>query len=530
MYIGIVGGINQSGFYLRNANDRMLSTAKRSTSSRLLSIVEELKDGFCTADSEGDFIYLNRAALEMFAMNDTSRDYNFFNDVVRQKSHIETIRETLRYQDYLKDHEIEVFNRNGEKFPVIITLNIMKDPGGNAIGFSILVKDMTYIKKVQHQLFQAQKMESIGMLASGIAHEFNNILTGIIPNAELIKMTSEKDSANFSRAQSIQNSALRAAEIVKKLLSFARSDKPESREATDLAATSLETLDMVRKLFTNRIEIKTVFPDSLFYVEVDATRLQQIIMNLAINAKDAIGEDGVIVFRAENFILEGDDPSFSNLINGKYVKFQISDTGHGIEQKRIAHIFDPFYTTKEPGKGTGLGLSIIYGIINNLNGRIDVESEVNKGTTFTIYLPATDEKILQIPEDNHIEKAQNDATILVVDDERMILEMANDMLSSLGYNVMMAQNGEECLQLYRDNPDKIDLILLDLIMPRMNGVTCVEKLKSINSEVNVIITSGIGDLEKKKEIDKLDIRAFLEKPFSLKTMSAKIRQILEEQS
>ncbi len=506
----------------------MIAAGRKTSNPRIFAIVEELKDGFCIMQLDGEFIYMNRSASAMFGFEVNQYGQNFFNDVIRDRKHVNFIKTTLNKQDYIQDYELNVYTASDNKFPVLISINEIKDPGEKRHGYSILIKDMTYIKKVQQQLLQAQKMESIGMLASGIAHEFNNILTGIIPNAELIKMTTKKGEANFNRAQSIKNSALRAADIVRKLLSFARNDKKEPTQATDFKETALETIDIISKLFERQIDIEINFPPDLYYVEVDSTRLQQIIMNLSINAKDALDEGGKIIFSAENVDIPFGEERDDDLMAGKYIRFSIADNGHGIDPKQMPHIFDPFFTTKEPGKGTGLGLSIIYGIINSLNGKIEVQSELNKGTTFYVTLPATDVIENDSNSDIQLEPAKTDATILVVDDEQMILEMARDMLTSLGYGVMQASNGQEGIECYKKNSDKIDIVLLDLIMPKMNGVVCVEKMKEINPDVNIIITSGIGDLSKKKEIEKLSIRAFLEKPFSLKAMSDTINQILQD--
>jgi signal transduction histidine kinase/CheY-like chemotaxis protein len=494
---------------------------------RLVTVIEELKDGFCTINIEGGFIYTNIAAVEMLEIGDNKNDFNFFQDVVQDDIHIDYIKKALDKDGYLKDYELELSTVEDNKFPVILTINHLKDPANNIIGMSVLIKDMTYIKRVQQQLLQAQKMESIGMLASGVAHEFNNILTGIIPNAELIKMTLDTEDTNYSRADAIQNSAYRAAEIVKKLLNFARSDKDKKKEVVNFVQSARETIDIIRKLFDRRIEIDVNFPEDLYSVKLDATSLQQIIMNLSINAKDAIEGEGKISFSAQNISVEDQEQDENkHLPPGDYIKFKISDTGHGIDNERIKFIFDPFFTTKGPGKGTGLGLSMVYGIVNSVSGRIEVRSKAKSGTVFTIYLPATKvEKKLRTSE-YKIEPFGEGKTILVVDDEDMIREMASDMLNLLGFKVHLASSGVEGLDLYKRHKDQIDVVLLDLLMPEMNGTACFENLKQVDPEVKVIIATGIGEFEKKKELEEKGIKGYLGKPYRLENIAQKLMDIL----
>ena len=505
----------------------MLLKKSESEVPRLVTVIEELKDGFYTINIEGDFIYANLAAVEMLEISDKNNEYNFFKDVVREEMHIDYIKKALEKEGYLKDYEIELSTVEDNKFPVILTINHLKDPANNVVGMSVLIKDMTYIKQVQQQLLQAQKMESIGMLASGVAHEFNNILTGIIPNAELIKMTLNAEDTNYSRADAIQNSAYRAAEIVKKLLNFARSDRDKKKEVVNFVQSARETLDIIKKLFDRRIEIEVNFPEDLYSVKLDATSLQQIIMNLSINAKDAIEGEGKITFSAENISVEEQEQDENkHLLPGDYIKFKISDTGHGIDNERIKYIFDPFFTTKGPGKGTGLGLSMVYGIINSVSGRIEVKSKAKSGTVFTIFLPATKVEKKSCTSEYKLEPFGEGKTVLVVDDEQMIRDMASDMLNLLGFKVLLASSGVEGLDMFKLHKDQIDVVLLDLLMPEMSGMACFENLKQVDPEVKVIIATGIGEFEKKKELEEMGIKGYLGKPYRMENIAQKLIDIL----
>jgi two-component system cell cycle sensor histidine kinase/response regulator CckA len=502
----------------------MFRKKKKQTNPHLVNIVEELKDGFCTTDLEGNFLYRNQAALEIFDLKDNN-DRNFYHNIIRDEAQIKRIRNYLVKQDYIKDLEIDLYTISNKKFPALLSINLIKDPSQKAIGMSLLIKDMTYIKKVQHQLLQAQKMESIGMLVSGIAHEFNNILTGIIPNAELIKITSSDDDPNFLRAQSIQKSALRASEIVKKLLSFARNNKIEENGVSNFLQVATETIDIIYQLFDKSIQIETCFQKDLYHVNLDATQLQQIIMNLSLNAKDAISGQGKIVFKAENYHIKSNESNQDHLPEGDYVLFQVSDTGHGIEERNISKIFDPFFSTKETGKGSGLGLSIVYGIVNRIRGKIEVKSTLNEGTTFKIFFPATNQYQHPQLEEYHLKRVGAGYTILVIDDEKMIRDMSCDILFALGYKVLLAPNGSEGIRIYKQHKNEISVVILDLIMPKMNGMTCYEKLKRINPQVKVIVTSGISETKQRNDLEKMGINAYIVKPFSLQNIAETIEKV-----
>lgn len=500
-----------------------------SENRRLYNIVEDLKDGFCTISINGIFIYYNKAATEMFGKEDIN-DLNFYDTFIKDKSQILKIKNHLNRNEFLKDYEIEIYDISEKKFPVILSLTKIKDPSNNLVGVTILIKDMTYLKRVQQQLLQAQKMESIGMLASGVAHEFNNILTGIIPNAELIKLTSDQSGINYMRAESIERSANRAAEIVKKLLNFARDDRKLEVKYTNFIKTARETIDILKRLFDKNIELVDEMNDDHLSVRIDATSVQQIIMNLAINAKDAINGNGKIIFKTKKISIFEDDEIYmnKNLLPGNYCKFEVKDTGCGIPPKILKNIFDPFFTTKRPGEGTGLGLSMVYGLVTSSGGTIEVHSELNEGTTFYIFLPS--ENIEAEKQESGLMKNKfgNGQTILVIDDEKIIVDMAADMLKSLGYNVITAINGLEGLQKYKENKNVINLVILDLLMPEMNGSTCFENLKIIDPQVNVIISSGIGDIKKKDELTKQGIRDYIEKPYSMQKIAEKIDKVINQ--
>lgn len=486
---------------------------------RLSELIEELHDGFCSVRMTGQLIYANKSAKFLLKI-DEEINYNLFDSFIKRNDLIIKIKEAIKNQNGLKDLECDLFNTVGERFPVILTINIIHDIDNSAVGFACLFKDMSALKAINAQLMQAQKMESIGLLASGIAHEFNNLLSGILPNAELIKMTIQNDEANKSRAQSIQTSAKRAGNIVKQLLSFARHDQFEEDVSLNLNHAVTETLEIMSKLFGKAIVIENKLSINLPSIKIDPTRIQQIVMNLSINARDALNGKGKIIFTAKPLKIGLDNPD--GLREGKYVKLSVKDNGQGISPENIEKIFDPFFTTKEPGKGTGLGLSMVYGIIKNLKGEIKVTSEIGKGTQFDLYFPVSliDEENDTIFENTEIEGHFKNKTILIVDDEKVILDMAKDMLDFIGYKTICASSAEEAIKIYTKGENKIDVIVIDLLMPKINGVNCFKQIRKINPTVPVIITSGVGEANKRNDMIKMGANEYLQKPYDVKSFAA----------
>ncbi len=312
------------------------------------------------------------------------------------------------------------------------------------------------------------------------------------------------------------------------MLNFAREDNKVDIKYINISKAIGETLEILKRLFDRKIELINEIDNDLLMVRIDYTSMQQIIMNLAINAKDAIKDKGKIIFSAKNFKFdEVKTKNYNQVIpHSKYVKFEVKDTGQGINPEDLKYIFDPFFTTKDPGQGTGLGLSMVYGIVKSIRGIIDVESIPEAGTTFTIYFPANDINENEQKSELQVQKIGNNRTVLVIDDERIIVDIVSDMLKSLGFNVLAANSGSQALKIYKQHVAIIDLVILDLIMPEMSGTTCFQNLKMINSGIKVIISSGAGEIEKKNYLKELGISDYLEKPYNLNKLAGKIKEVL----
>jgi signal transduction histidine kinase/CheY-like chemotaxis protein len=380
-------------------------------------------------------------------------------------------------------------------------------------------------EQMREQLFQAHKMEAIGTLAGGIAHDFNNMLQGILGHASLIKAQIPQDHPLFDSVDTIEHISDRAAQLTMQLLGFARKGNYviEQISINDIVRNVLK---IISKTFDRKIEIRTDLGQDVFAMEGDKSQIEQVIMNLCLNARDAMPHGGTLNIETFNrTAVSLGLPQASPAILGNQVILRISDTGVGMSDEVKDHIFEPFFTTKELGKGTGMGLAMVYGVITSHSGSITVDSMVGRGTTFTVSFPA-------VEQDNASEDkpspaiAHGKGTILVVDDEEYIRNILRNMLEKLGYKVLLAANGKEAVDTYAKDGERIDLVILDLIMPVMSGREAYEQLMRMNSGVKVLVASGHSTAEQSDFFARQNSHAFIQKPFKMHDISAKVQALL----
>jgi nitrogen-specific signal transduction histidine kinase/ActR/RegA family two-component response regulator len=391
--------------------------------------------------------------------------------------------------------------------------------------------DITEKKQLEAQFLRAQRMESLGTLASGVAHDFNNLLTPILAAAQLLPLKlpklDERDRYLFSL---IEDSAKRGADLVKQILAFARGveGKKLPLQVRHLLA---EVLQVARQTFPKTIEIRTDIPATdLWTVSADATQLHQVFMNLCVNARDAMPNGGRLGLAAENQLV---DEAFTrtNLDAriGSYVVVTVSDTGVGISPELLERIFDPFFTTKEVGKGTGLGLSTVLGIVKNHGGFIKVSSEVGNGTHFRVYLPAVEDTVVQQAREKSILWG-NGELILIVDDEPLIQQVTQTSLEDRNYRTLVASDGIEAIALYAEHKDEISVVLMDMMMPSMDGLTALRTLHRLNPKLQAIATSGLASNNQLAEATGIGIKAFLPKPFTAKELLNTLGKVLNQEN
>jgi len=416
--------------------------------------------------------------------------------------------------------------KNKTTFPVEITVNFIQF-GNREINCAI-AKDISERKKIEDQLRQSSKMESIGTIAGGIAHDFNNLLFMIVGNAELALEDIPEWNQTYANLEEIKTASLRASDIVKQLLNFSR--KTDQKFIPIGAVTVIkDTLKFLRAAIPTTVEIQRHLPDTDITVMADPIQINQLLMNLCTNASQAMEKTGgTLEITVENEVLTEDSVNnYPDLTTGEHVKITVSDTGPGIDPETIDRIFDPYFTTKDVGKGSGMGLAVVHGIVNSHNGAITVDSELGKGATFTVLFPVvSDEPVMEAkPSSDKIPRGNE--TILFVDDEESITIMIRQMLERLGYQVETQLNPEEALELFKSKPQDIDLVITDMTMPQMTGVSLSKKLKTVRSDIPVIICTGHSSLIDEDKAKELGIDAFAIKPIVKKDIAKAIRKVLD---
>lgn len=382
--------------------------------------------------------------------------------------------------------------------------------------------------KLESQLRQAQKMEAVGTLAGGVAHDFNNILTAIMGYGELAQLAAAKKQDNTAQLDQIVISAGRARDLVKQLLTFSRRSETDQKPM-DLNLLLVQSVKMLERTIPKMVDIQLILADGLDDIQADATQLEQVLMNLAGNASDAMPDGGRLVLETSSVVLDGRLTSkHLGLSAGRYVLLTVTDTGQGMDQKTLGQIFDPFFTTKEIGKGTGLGLSTVYGIVQTHNGHISCYSEPGEGATFKIYLPSVEPagRSVQREESPQHQIPGGNETILLVDDEPAIREMGAAILADMGYQMHQAASGEEALKAYQEAAAAIDLVILDLGMPGMGGHRCLGELLAMDPGAKVLIASGYSANGKVKDTLNQGAAGFIAKPFTRRDLLETVRSLL----
>jgi len=405
---------------------------------------------------------------------------------------------------------------------------------GSASEAAVLyVIDATELKALERQFAQSQKMEAVGKLAGGVAHDFNNVLTAIIGYSDLLLQTHRPSDPAYKNIMNIKTSANRAAGLVRQLLAFSRRQTLQP-EVLQVNETLTETAVMLRQTIGEKIELKVVPGRELWYVKADRSQLQSVIVNLAVNARDAMPDGGQLTFRSRN-VTERESQRLQpqTLPVGEYVLIEVEDTGHGMPPEVQAKIFEPFFTTKSVGKGTGLGLAMVYGIVKQTGGYIFVHSTPGEGTTFRIFLPrhfVDAEGELELANGKAKKESHSDLTgagrVLLVEDEDAVRSFALEALKRQGYEVLEASSGAEAIDMVREAVKPIDIVISDVIMPEMDGPTMYKLLRETNPGLKIIFMSGYPDDAFKNSLDSEEPFAFLQKPFSLAKLAAKVKEEL----
>jgi PAS domain S-box-containing protein len=436
---------------------------------------------------------------------------------------MERYKKRLERQKFLNTYQFRAINKSGQELWVEINAVFIEWEG--RAGTLNFIRDITEKKKLEAQFLQAQKMEAVGTLAGGIAHDFNNLLMGIQGHTSLMLLDIDPSHRHHKMLKSIEEQVKSGADLTWQLLSFARGGKNEVKP-TDLTAIIKKSSSMFGRT-KKEISIRESLPQDLWPVEVDRGQIEQVLLNLYVNAWQAMPSGGSLFLESKNVILDEDYVRPFNSRPGNYVKISVTDTGVGMDEKTLKRIFEPFFTTKDMGRGTGLGLATVYGIIRGHGGFINVYSQKGHGATFNIYLPGSEKKLEKEKKSPDL-LLKGEETILIVDDEEVIINVSRMILEALGYRVFMARSGQEAIEVYKAKKEEIKLVILDMIMPAMGGENTFDLLKTIDPDLKVILSSGYSINDQATRIMERGCQAFIQKPFGARELSQKIREVLDK--
>jgi two-component system cell cycle sensor histidine kinase/response regulator CckA len=489
---------------------------------RYRTLFENTKEAIYISTYDGQVLDINKAGVHLFGFNtigefmQNNQSTNYYQDIADRSR----LLKLLDNDGHVYNHEMHMKKADGT--PIILNGNIstFRDNYGRLLIFGIL-SDNTEIRRLESQLYNAQKLESIGLLAGGIAHDFNNILGAIIGYASHLSEFQEDEKFREEGLEAIQRSAQRGAELVKRLLTFAKGGEFNLR-VLHINPLLTETISIVQSTFDRSISIVTNFNPELPTVRVDSSQMQQVFLNLFVNARDAMSEGGTLTITTDLVERAVGTPV---VIRNTFVRIQVSDTGIGIEPDKLKNIYDPFYTTKQPSQGTGLGLAMVYGVIQKHNGVIEVNSNVGKGTVFEILLPV-DGAAVESESAEKINLEKGNGNVLVVDDEEVLRNLLRTILTRQDYNVDLAPDGIEALKRYNDPGNHYKIVILDMVMPKMGGYECYQTIRKKNPDQKVIITSGYSDKIERGDISKNKYTRVVSKPFNRSKILSVVQELI----
>jgi two-component system, cell cycle sensor histidine kinase and response regulator CckA len=518
------------GFFTDITDRKRAEEALRRAEEKYRGIFENALEGIYQSTPEGRYISANPALARMFGFNSPQELINERHDIAKQEhvtpqSRADFVRE-LENRGAIRSFEYQAFRRDGSVIWVSVSAHAARNGQGRVTHFEGSVQDVTQRRELEQQLRQMQKIEAVGRLAGGVAHDFNNILMAISSYAELLHGKLPEKDTGRKYVDEIAKATDRAASLTQGLLAFSRK-QVISPKVLELNALITEQAKMLKRLIPENIELCFLPAKTLGRVRIDPGQVEQIVMNLVINARDAMSRGGKILVETCNAELDQiNDGPRSAAPTETFVMLAVSDNGCGMDAETQTHIFEPFFTTKEQGKGTGLGLAIVFGIVKQSGGHVFVHSEPGHGTTFKIYLPCVDDAVqFQDPEACGISLTGSE-TILLVEDEDAVRESTDEYLSGNGYTVLKAKDGAEALGIARQHTQPIHLVLTDLIMPQLSGRELSEKIVSIHPEAKVVFMSGYSNnlLSNEQVLDSKHV--LLQKPFRLTVLGKRIRETL----
>jgi PAS domain S-box-containing protein len=507
--------------------------ALQQSEARYRDLYDNAPDGYCVMDIDGLIRDMNatqlnwlgysrqevigRMQLKDLLMPEGRRQVAQLLNRCKREGHVENVEHTLVCRD-------------GRRLPVRLNMRAIYDPVGQCTGYRATTRDISKEKELEAQLLQAQKLESLGTLVGGIAHDFNNMLTSILGFTELLLEEVAPESHIHDDLQRIRVLSVRAADMIRQLMIFSRHDISQ-KNSLRLHPFLEELTKLLERVIPENIKVELSLAAADLMVEADPAQLQQVVMNLVVNARDAMPEGGrLLIGTARVERNEAFWQAHPDLSPGEYALLSVSDSGVGIPVEICPYIFDPFFTTKSVGKGTGLGLPVVYGIVKNHAGAIEVESQVGRGTTMKIYLPLSEQPVVEVAPPA-ADLLTGTETILLVEDEPLVLDFGRTALEYFGYRVLTAQDGVEALEVFQAHQDEIALVILDVVMPRMGGRETARELKRRNPTLAVLLATGYDSLgEPGEELPEKVAYEFLTKPYRIRELARVVRAALDQRS
>ncbi len=497
---------------------------------RLATAIEQSAEAVVITDLDGAIQYANPATEHITGFECSEivgSNPRIFKSGEHGKAFYEQLWNTITAGNVWSGRIINK-KKDGTLYHEDATISPVRDASGKTVNFVAVKRDVSKEVSLQKQLLQAQKMEAIGTLAKGVAHDFNNLLTVVMGFSELLLADKDEGDSSYADLKKIHQAGQKGADLVRRLLAFSRKSDVKPRPL-NLNRQIEQLREMMSRTIPKMINIDIIFGNDLKLVNADPTQMDQILMNLAINAEHAMTDGGTLTIETRNVVL---DDEYCRLHVGSkpgdYVLLRVSDTGHGMDNETLKHVFEPFFTKKGVGRGTGLGLAMVYGIVKQHDGYITCNSESGHGTTFNIYLPAfLAEREQAATSTREPMPGGGRETVLLVDDEEYVRDLGKRILERSGYTVLTAANGKEALELYKRERTRISLVILDLIMPEMGGMQCLEELLKIAPKARVLIASGFAANGHSKEVMETGARGFVAKPYNVRQMLQAVRGVLD---
>ena len=504
--------------------------ALKSTEQNYRMLFEESRDSVYISTPEGRFVDINMAGIQMLGYRNEQEvlALDIERDLYVDQNQRAIFQRAIEEQGFVKDFELTVKRADGEKLTVLETASVVRNSDGTITMYRGIFRDVTKQKQLEQDLIQIHKMESLGTLAAGIAHDFNNILSIILVYNSLNPRIANNPQKLSQSTAAIHEAVQRGASLVRQILTFARKTEVHVGPI-EINNAIKEVTRMLRETFPKTISLDLQLTEDIPFITADPTQIQQVLLNLCVNARDAMPGGGLLSLKTEFASGRSVHNQFSEAVASEYVHISVGDTGIGMDESTRSHIFDPFFTTKDKGKGTGLGLSVVYGAVKNHDGFVHVESEPGIGSVFHLYFPIPSKisPIAKLEKGEEIEIPGGTETILIVEDEEAIRSNIQSLFETKGYRVFTARDGGAAVELYKERKEEIHLVLSDLGLPTLSGDQVLFLLKAINPAVKVLFASGYFEPETKNELTRAGALDFIQKPYTPEEILKKVRKALD---